>query len=301
MSVGLALAPIFGLILFGWALRRYGFAGEAFWDGIERLVYYVCFPALLTVKVAQADLANGGRAALVSLCAVLAVAALAFALRPLRGRLGGGPGLTSVFQGGVRFNSYVGLGAATLIHGVDGAALFAVVMGLCIPMINVLCVLSLSLDGAGQSARPAAVAKSLATNPLILGCAAGAALNLLGWSPPILMPAGEILAGATLPLGLLAVGTGLHGDTIRTAWPAVTLSMILKFLVFPLTALGFAAAFGATAQETAMALLFAALPTATSAYVLARRMGGDARAMAAIIAAQTAAAAVLTPAWLMMV
>jgi hypothetical protein len=48
------------------------------------------------------------------------------------------------------------------------------------------------------------------------------------------------------------------------------------------------------------AVLFGALPTASSAYILAMRMGGDGRSVAWLISASTLAAMGTLPAWLML-
>jgi predicted permease len=49
----LLLLPDFGLILLGWALYRLVDFGEHFWSGLEKLVYFVLFPALLFKALAS--------------------------------------------------------------------------------------------------------------------------------------------------------------------------------------------------------------------------------------------------------
>src|SRR3546814_18415528 len=79
------------------------------------------------------------------LIALIVQAALVYALRPLMNV--DGPAFTSVFQGAVRFNTFVGLGAVTALGGGTGVTLFAVAIALAIPTLNVMCVLTLSRYG----------------------------------------------------------------------------------------------------------------------------------------------------------
>ena len=51
-----ALAPIFLLILLGYAIRRLKLLEAGFWEPAERLTYFVLFPALLLENMATAEL-----------------------------------------------------------------------------------------------------------------------------------------------------------------------------------------------------------------------------------------------------
>ena len=55
-AVFAALVPIFLLIVMGFLLRRWLIAQDAHWVGLEQLLYYVMFPALLIGTMARADL-----------------------------------------------------------------------------------------------------------------------------------------------------------------------------------------------------------------------------------------------------
>jgi hypothetical protein len=51
-----ALLPVFLLIVLGFALKRSLMRLETQWHGLERLTYYVLFPALLIQTLVKADL-----------------------------------------------------------------------------------------------------------------------------------------------------------------------------------------------------------------------------------------------------
>jgi len=75
-------------------------------------------------------------------------------------------------------------------------------------------------------------------------------------------------------------------------------SNLIKLVLMPAFVLGFALLLGMDAVSRDVALLFAALPTATSAYILARQLGGDAELIAALITSQTLLAMLTLPLWL---
>ena len=113
------------LIALGWTLGRWGFAGEAFWRGFERLVYFVLLPALLLRSLAGAEF-SGTEAGVLALSAALPIFALTLVLLAARRALGlDGPAFTSVYQGSVRSNTYVALATVPALYGEGGLELLA--------------------------------------------------------------------------------------------------------------------------------------------------------------------------------
>lgn len=301
LTIALALAPIFLLILLGHALKRWRFLPDAFWAPAEKLTYYVTFPALLVGNLAGADLAGlaWGPVALAVAGATVAAGALSIATRPL---LGASPAaFTSAFQGSIRPNTYVGLAGAAALYGEAGVTVTAICIAAVVPLVNVLAVAVLTRVVPGREGPGAlALLKGIATNPIIQACVLGIALNLLGWPlPPVVKPFLEILARAALPVGLLAVGAGLALDALKTAGRPVIAASLLKLVALPGLAavgLGLLGVGGpAEAAVVGTVVLYAGLPCSASAYVLARQMGGDAPLMANVITAQTLAAVITLP------
>jgi predicted permease len=138
-----ALAPVFLLIALGWLLRARGFPGAAFWPAAERLVYFVLFPALLFLTTATSELAGFGLLPLAAalVLALLAIGLLALALRPWLAV--DHAGLTSVFQGAIRTNTYVGLGAAGTLYGAAGLEVLGLVILVVVTTVNLLSVVVL--------------------------------------------------------------------------------------------------------------------------------------------------------------
>jgi hypothetical protein len=206
-----------------------------------------------------------------------------------------GPVFTSVFQGAIRPNTYVGLSAAAGLLGPDWMALSAVALLTLIPLVNVLCVLVLSRHGkhGGGLGR---VGLELIKNPLILACVVGMTLSVLKLPlPGVLLDLLTILGKAALPLGLLAVGAGLRFTGIGASSLPVALASLTHLVALPLAAYGCARLLGVDGPAVTTALIYTAIPVSVSAFILARQMGGDHDVMALIITAQTVLSALTMP------
>lgn len=291
-----AIVPVALLISLGWVLRRRDvLGGRAFWDQLEHLTYVVFSPALFVSSIARADLGIVDPVPMVGILlgSTLVVAVALLALR--RSLAIDGPAFTSVVQGGVRLNTYVGLIIAASLHGTTGIAVFALAAAILVPAVNVVCVAVLVRHGS-HGARMRTLPRQLATNPLILGCVAGLVINLGGLPvPPALLDTAAILGHAALAAGMLCVGAALTWQSHPLAGRALAVSTTAKLVALPLVAAGLCHLFGISGVAATVVVLIQGLPTAASAYVLARRMGGDASLMSTITAGQTIGALVTLP------
>jgi malonate transporter and related proteins len=290
-----ALAPVFILIGLGWLLRARGFPGAAFWPAAERLVYFVLFPALLFLTTAAADLGDLDLLPMAAalIVAIVAMAALTIGLRPLL-RIGDA-GFTSVFQGAIRCNTYVGLAAASALFGQTGLAVMGLVVFVVVTAVNLLSVVALIHYGRRAAGRRDVVA-SIARNPLILACLLGFGGNAAGIElPAVAYDTLDILARAALTLGLLCVGAGLELAHLGRARLAAAVTAALKLLVMPAATALACRMFGIDGLSAAAAVLFTACPISASSYVLARQLGGDATLLAGLITITTIAAIATIP------
>jgi malonate transporter len=297
LSLLIALLPIAMLIALGAWLKRSQFLADTFWPQAERLAYYVLLPSLFFHGLATARLDG---LPWHSMVAVLVASTVAVALVLMAARkliTADDAAFTSVFQGGIRFNNYVGVSAAAGLFGAQGVALAAVANAAIVPTVNILCVLIFAKYGSGGRMPLSTVLKQLALNPLVLACLAGGLVQLSGWGLPVgIEPVLKALGQASLPLGLLCVGAVLEFGSIKDWLRPVAYSSLVKFLLMPLVTLGACHLFGLAGTAAIAALLFQALPTASSSYIMARQLGGDAPLMAGIIACQTLLAGVALPA-----
>ncbi|NMT64650.1 AEC family transporter [Marinobacter orientalis] len=291
-----ALTPVFALILLGHLFRRWHFPGDDFWIQAERFTYYVLFPAMLIFKLGQARVpASAYGDILILIVAMLVTMALLLAILQWIWRWPG-PVFSSVFQGGIRFNSYVALAAAGMLLGDEGLSLIAIAVAVKVPLLNLLCILMFSMVAGNGAVKLRAVLRAIVSNPLIIGSVVGMVWSYfrIGFHP---LMAGilEPLSDLALPLGLMTVGAGLQLKALRGASMPFLVSSAAKLVGFPLLTAGLAMLLGMEGLMVQVAVLLAALPTATSSYILARQLGGDASLMAGIISGQTLLAMVTIP------
>jgi predicted permease len=293
LNLVLIILPIFALILLGALLRRTAGVSEEGWRGLERLIYFVFFPALLfhTLSRTHIDFA----AALPMLLNGVAVTLIGMGLGYLSKHLFHDPPkvFASAFQCSFRFNSYVGLAVAGALHGQAGIAAIGLLMGFTVPLANVASVAMLARHGETGWLR------EILGNPLIMATAGGVTFALLDWSlPALLAQTVGLLGQASLPMGLVAVGAGLRLDSLSHARGHLWYGVVVKLLALPALAWWMGGQLGLAPMHFEVALLFAALPMSTVAYVLAVRMGGDGRITAAQVAVTTLLSMVTLPLWL---
>lgn len=289
----LALWPLFALIVAGYFLRLREFPNEAFWPGAERINYFILFPALLFSSLATAPLANPALPRLAT-AVLLSLGVAWLALLAVKRARGWPASRFGAFaQGVLRFNTYLGLAAVGSLFGKEGLALAALMLALMVPTVNVISVWALTAE---RGVSIGGLLLPIAKNPLIIACVTGALVNLSGLG----LPAGTdrllgLLAAASLPLGLLCVGAALRPKELGGEIPALGWNSAVRLLTMPLLAYAVARLLHLPSMETTIIVLFFALPTAPTAYVLTRQLGGDSHLMAGIITLQTLLAAASLP------
>ena len=294
-SILSSLLPVFFIIICGYGFKKSKFPGDDFWPGAERMVYYFLYPALLFSSSAGASWEFFSVASMVwaILAAMFVMSGLVLLLRPRLTK--NDASFTSVFQGSLRFTSYIGFAAAFSLFGDQGLYLAAVFITVMIPVVNILCVMVLVRYG-GQRSGWYWIFTTVIKNPLIIACLSGMAFNLLGLQlPAIAENFTTIIGRGSLPLGLLAVGASLQVTSIKQAGHEVIYACLLKLILMPFLMWLSCTLFGVDNLSTAVAVLFAALPGSPLSYILAKQLGGDTRLMSAIIAVQTGISMVSLP------
>ncbi len=293
MSNGLLLLPDFLLIACGFLICRYTPLGRPIWEAAEQLVYYLLFPVLLFYSIVKSPLHLGETVALAGTGAgaVACGVVLAYAL-------GLWPGVdprmhAAGAQVAFRFNSYVALALAERLGGAQGVAWMALLVALCVPFANVAAVWPLARHGGHSYAR------ELIRNPLIVSTVAGLLANAAGVTfPEAVATTLQRIGTAALPLGLLAVGAGLKLGGLKRGPVLAAALLSIRHVVTPAVAIGLAAAFMLPPAQRHIVVLFAAMPTASSAYVLAVRMGGDGAYVAGLVTLSTVLGMLSIPIWL---
>jgi predicted permease len=294
-SVLTSLLPVFLIIICGYGLKKSKFPGDQFWPGAERLVYYILFPALLFSSSAGASWEFYSVASMVwaILATMFIMSGLLLILRPRLTKKDAA--FTSVFQGSIRFTSYIGLAAAFSLFGKEGLYLAAVLITVLIPLVNVLSIMVLVRYG-GQEGGWYWIFTTVIKNPLIIACLTGMLINLLGFQlPAVVENLATILGKGSLPLGLLAVGASLQITAMKKTGAEIIYACLLKLILLPALMWFTCTLIGVDNLSTAVAVLFAALPGSPLSYILAKQLGGDTKLMSSIIAIQTGVSMISLP------
>jgi malonate transporter len=280
------LFPDFSLILCGYFLCRYTGLNRPVWQQAEFLVYYFLFPVLLFHSIVKSplDIQTTSSFLLSGITMGLVGIGLSYSLPywPWLGRHIDARDHAASAQIGFRFNSFIALALVERLAGSEGLLLIAVLIGFCVPMFNVAAVWPMARHGESGLWR------ELIRNPLILATTGGLAFNLLGLSVPAFIdPTLSKIGGAALTLGLMSVGAGLEIKALYQAKLLGSLLMGLKHLALPLIAWGLAQWFQLNELQTLVLLIFSALPTASTCYVLASRMGYNGPYVAGLVTLST--------------
>jgi malonate transporter and related proteins len=293
MQAALVLIPDFATILLGAGLRRWMHISDDVWTVIEKLVYYVLFPALLFSVLVSANLDFSETAPMLAtgIIILLSGMALAFAVRPFLAL--SSIDFASRFQCAFRFNTYIGIAVAGKLYGDTGIAIMSILCGSLIPLANIASVWMLAHHGKSN------VWGELVRNPLILSTVAGLLWNAFGFpvSEPILQFLTR-LGQAAITLGLLCVGAALKWSMSFQHIKTEGWFIAIKLLMLPVAAWFAGRWLGLQHPYFEVAIIFASVPTASTAYILAARMGGDGSGVAWLVSAGTIVAPITMTLWI---
>ncbi len=280
------LFPDFSLILCGYLVCRFTALNRTVWEPLESLVYFFLFPVLLFHSIVKSPLDLGAASSLMAAGLALGVCGIALSYSlphwPWLGRRLDTRLHAASAQVGFRFNSFIALALADKIAGPQGLLMIAVLIGVCVPLFNVGAVWPMARHANKGFAR------ELVRNPLIIATASGLAANLLGFTvPPWLEPTVNRIGQASLALGLMAAGAGMQLGSLAKAKQLGVMVLFAKHLGMPLLAFGLAMLFRLDTAQTTILLMFSAVPTASSCYVLAARMGYDGPYVAGLVTLST--------------
>ncbi|MFT3986691.1 AEC family transporter [Aestuariivirga sp.] len=296
----LGLLPVFIVILVGYGLRRSGLIDAHHWDAVDHVCYYVLFPAIIFKEIASADF-TGVPVWRMSFAMIMAIitmfALLLWGRKRLCDWLGlDGPQFTSVFQGSTRWHTFIAFAIIPIYFGQKALALGGLSSAAMTPLLNIVNVAVISIYGLGHRPDNRALLRSIIRNPFVLSSLGGVAWQLLHLPVPGMgVQVLDMIGKGALGLALLTVGAGLKIDEALSTKAPVIFATSAKLLLMPLFMAVWLVLLGVHGEAAQVAMLCSAVPTGSGAYVLARRMGGDASLIASIMTMQVITAAFTLP------
>lgn len=282
--------PIFLITLLGSIIKNKWLTSEEFWRGIEKLSYFVLFPAMLFNYVSTADLSV---ASIIKLVVALIISTILVSI-----------GLiiyqkkynidkiqfTSIFQGSIRYNSYIFFGVSSPLLGPSGLSIVAVISSYMIIFTNILSVMIFAYYIPNKSVTNTIrtsfvlMMKLIVRNPLIITSLVGFVFNYSNLELHLgLKKTLDSLSNAALAIGMLNVGAGLNFTIRRELLHNVMFTSFIKLVAFPLVSVIVLWLMSIEGIDRSVGILYSCLPCASTAYVLSRQLDGDPDSMASII------------------
>jgi predicted permease len=197
----------------------------------------------------------------------------------------------SFSQSCYRFNTYIGMAVMLNALGEDGTRQFSILIGLIIPIINILAVSTLSWYSEKKVSLPQRVgltAKALISNPLIIACIVGIVYwKFIGGFPVFIDNTFRLASLVTLPLALFSIGGALTLGSMKNHFKLSLVASVFKLVILPLTGYLFLNAFNATGISFKVGMLYFTLPTSTASYILSSQLSSDTQLASAAIALST--------------
>lgn len=300
-NIFLIILPLVLTVATGMALAKSGILSARDWQGIEKLSFNILIPALIINAIYRSDLSleTSGPYVGAMLAAIATVGVATLLLRlPLNRAALKNTELSSMFQVTTRWNAFIVLPLADQLFGAIGLTTVAIAMAFLIPLINIVNIMVVSGLHASRF-NPLVILKTIATNPLIIACAIGLALNYSQTTPPKpVLDTLHMISRGALAIGLLCIGAGFNWRRLlRPSWQ-VLWGVLVKNVAAPMLAFGVANWLGLGATETICAMLVVSAPAATNGYIVARQMGGNAELYAYTLSWQLVASIFTIPAML---
>lgn len=282
-----SIIPIFFLILLGYFFKKISFPSNDFWVQADKLTYFILMPSLLIVSLKDANLVHLNINLILSLILPISFVAL-FLVILNKINSTSNKSFTSIMQGGTRFNTYIFLALCSSLYGEFGLEIASLVLSFTIIFLNILNISFYLIYQDGSKIDIKYFLKSIFKNPLIIACLIGIFINIFKIPTPVFLNKSmQILSSAALVFGILSIGFALVLNDFRSSFKEIFNANLAKFIIFPALTLFFCKILEIDEKIVPILILFSIMPTATSAFILARQLSGDYKLMGAIITVQT--------------
>lgn len=289
-----AVLPVMLCIMLGYFLARIGMIREELRKGLNSLCFKVFLPFYLFNSVYETDVSASFNAGLMLFCCIAMIAwfgILMFLIPRLEQE---DPRRGVLIQGMFRSNfALFGLPMAETLCGKANMGPTNLLIGVCVPLVNVLAVITLeTFRGGKPSAKKMLL--GIAKNPLIIASLLGLAFNLL--NIPLyadLKKTMTDLGKVATPLSMVALGASFSFASARIYRRQLLLGVGGKLVVSPLLMVTLGALLGFRAETLVPILIYFGAPTAVSSFPMAQQMDGDGE-LAASLVVFTSALSILT-------
>jgi predicted permease len=293
-------APLFLLVLVGYALTRWGRWPTAASDALTRFVFSVAVPVFLFRLMSDYSRLPpvDARLLIAFFGGCLGVFLLGrFVARALFRLDGVGQSVLAI--GGV-FSNNVLLGVPIAQVTLGDAAMPTVSLVVVFNALVLWTLVTLSVEWArtGRTSLTgfARTAWNVTRNPVVAGILLGTAWGWAGMALPAFADRTlQLIGEAAVPLSLVALGMGLAQYGISEGWRESATISVLKLAALPLAVFALARLLDLPPTETRAIVLLASLPVGANVYLMSREFGALSGPVATSLVLSTALSAATTP------
>lgn len=284
-------APIFVMVGLGVLLKKYQAIDDEFISVSSKLVFNIGLPVMLFTSTATRDFSQlvtpSHLAAVVLATLIIFLLASVTARWHIHRQRDHGVFVQGAFRGNLMI---VGLAFCANAYGEQGLAIAALPIAVLIVLYNMLSVYTLTNSLTSREKNAIHTLMTFLKNPLIIGIAAGLAINAINVTlPQLALDTSRYVGQMTLPLALLCIGGALNLRQLHHSRSAAIAASAWKLVLSPLALLAIAVPLGIRGAELGVLFLLGACPSATAGFVMVGAMGGNAELAAKIVVASTLA------------
>ena len=276
--------PLMLCIMLGYFLSRIGMIGESLRKGMNSLCFKVFLPFYLFNSIYTTDVSTSFNGKLMIFCVTAMTAWFALLMFIIPRIEKANPRRGVLIQAMFRSNfALFGLPMAESLCGAEKMGPTSLLIGVCVPLVNVLAVITLeSFRGGRPSVKKMFI--GIAKNPLIISSILGVIFNLLD----IRLPSAVIktitdLGKVATPLSLVALGASFTFASAAAFRKQLILGVSGKLVACPLIMVTMGVLLGLRAEMLVPVLIFFGAPTAVSSFPMAQQMDGDGELAASLV------------------
>lgn len=272
-----AIVPLFMIIALGYLMKRLGVIGETEVKRFNTACFYTFMPIMLFYDVYTADLAGSVRPFFfiyaIGMLFLLTFLTVLLVLRVEKDDSCRGVMIQAAFR-----SNFVLLGipiSTALVGGSGALGVTALTVAIVVPLFNVMAVVVLEIFRGGR-VKPGTIALNILKNPLIIGGLSGLFLKLLGVKlPQFLLIFGGKMESGCFAIALFLLGASFEFKFLSDYKKDLTITVLLRLVVFPAVALFGAAVLGIRGAEFVTLIALFAAPCAINSFNMAMQMGGN--------------------------
>lgn len=281
------VVPVMLLMAVGILLRHFGVVDQRTSLQMNKMLFYGFMPPMMFRSMYYADIHTLGNWKLIGFVAI--AAALTYIvflivvpkLEPTMSKRG------VIIQGICRANlPMFGLPITLALVGDIASPIVSIAIIAQVPFNSILSILSFELFRPGRGKISAKrIIKSIVTNPLILGLAAGLIFPLFNITlPDIILDPINSMGTLVSTMSFVVLGTTINFKSSGVNRKPVTFTVLMRLIIVPLIWLPIAYLLGFRGPEFVVLMALFCTPTAVSSLPMAVAMDGDGELASEVIA-----------------